>query len=68
MYRQSGGYPPANLLGLAVRRIDQGVLCKYATELVPVGPPSSTSAILESLFISADYDWLQNPVSNEEND
>jgi hypothetical protein len=57
--RQSGGCPPAILWGLAIRRISQGILYEYATNLVPLDlSASSASAIFESLYHSVDYDWL----------
>jgi hypothetical protein len=62
LYQQPGRCPPAHLLDLAVRRINQGTLFNYATDLAPCDlSASSASAIFESLSNSADYDWLQSP-------
>jgi hypothetical protein len=61
LYGQPGGCPPANLLSLAIRRINQGILFKYATDLVPWDlSASNASAIFKTLITSAEYDWLQN--------
>jgi hypothetical protein len=58
--RQPGGCPPAILLGLATRRINQGILFKYATYSVPWNlSASNASAIFETLYHSADHDWVQ---------
>jgi hypothetical protein len=58
--RQPGGCPPAILLDLATRRINQGILFKYATNLVPWDLSAShASAIFEILYRSVDHDWLQ---------
>jgi hypothetical protein len=58
--QQPGGCPPGHLLDLAVRRINQGALFKYATNMVPCDlSTSSASVIFESVSNSVDYDWLQ---------
>jgi hypothetical protein len=59
--RQPGGCPSATLLGLASRRINQGILFEYATNLVPLDlSASNATAIYEALYHSVDHDWLQN--------
>jgi hypothetical protein len=60
LHRQPGGCPPAILLGMASRRINQGIVFEYATNLVPWDlAASNASAIFEALYHSVDYDWLQ---------
>jgi hypothetical protein len=58
--QQPEGCPPAILLGLATCRISQGILFRYATNLVPWDlSASNASAIFEILYRSVDPDWLQ---------
>jgi hypothetical protein len=52
-----GGCPPASLSGLAIQSINQGILFKHATDLVPADMSvSSASAIFELVHRSMDYD------------
>jgi hypothetical protein len=62
--RQPGGSPPANLLGLAVRRINQGMLYKYATDLAPWDLSTSSASALFHLTMIG----YRNPARVEESD
>jgi hypothetical protein len=60
LHQQPGGCPPAIMLGLASRRINQGILFEYSTNLVPWDlSASNASAIFVALYHSVDYYWLR---------
>jgi hypothetical protein len=59
LHGQPGGCPPASLAGLAVQRINQGMLFKHATDLVPCDlSVSNASAIFEIFHHSARHDSI----------
>jgi hypothetical protein len=55
LHRQPGGCPPTRLLGLAIRRINQGILFEYATDLVPWDLSASNASAISEIL----YDWVR---------